>query len=264
MVLNRPSVELLDSIYASTGPDPYASVSAASLEADADARELATWISRHGAPLGPMLDVGCGGGAFSYHLAKLGYGPAFMLDPDPRAGRGASCVPDSRFMAGRFEDAAIKPSFLTVIVMSQVLEHALDPQAWLGRASLLLKPGGMLVVALPNFAGVYRLLGPRDPFLIPPQHLNYFTADSLSRMLENADFQVRRITSRSRITLQAPGRRLSASQRVMRSAWNNLAAPLLNMGTRGVMLWAIAERRRSDIAADRKSKNQALSRSTTR
>lgn len=60
------------------------------------------------------------------------------------------------------------------ILMSQVLEHALDPGEWLSKAHKMLRPGGCLVVAVPQFKGIYGLLGVRDPYITPPEHLNFF------------------------------------------------------------------------------------------
>jgi hypothetical protein len=115
--------------------------------------------------------------------------------------------------------------------MSQVLEHALDPSDWISRAARLLSPGGVLAIALPNFVGVYRLLGVKDPFLCPPIHLNHFTPASMRLLLERSGLRVVRVCSESRVD---PG-----SAQLARSLWNVLSRPLA-VTARGVMLWAIA------------------------
>ena len=63
--------------------------------------------------------------------------------------------------------------------MSHVLEHSLQPLDWLKHAWKLLSDDGILAIALPNFGGVYRFLGERDPWIIPPVHLQFFTPRSL-------------------------------------------------------------------------------------
>src|SRR5205807_7246343 len=88
------------------------------------------------------------------------------------------------------------------IGMSQVLEHALDPMGWLRHARQLLIPGGVLVIAVPNFSGVYRLLGKRDPFLMPPIHLNYFTPKSLRLAFEAAGLSTVVMQSRSLMAMR--------------------------------------------------------------
>ena len=70
--------------------------------------------------------------------------------------------------------------------MSHVLEHSLRPLDWLAHAAKLLSPDGILAIAIPNFGGIYRFLGERDPWIIPPVHLQFFTPRSLRRALESS------------------------------------------------------------------------------
>lgn len=85
------------------------------------------------------------------------------------------------------------------ILMSQVLEHALDPAEWLSYAYRLLRPGGVLIVAVPQFKGIYRFLGVRDPYIIPPEHLNFFTRRSLGLLATRLGFEVVEASGYSRI-----------------------------------------------------------------
>ena len=59
--------------------------------------------------------------------------------------------------------------------MSQVLEHAIDPAKWLLKTNKLLNKYGLLIVAVPQFKGFYKFFGLKDPFICPPEHLNFFT-----------------------------------------------------------------------------------------
>src|SRR6185436_16557697 len=132
---------------------------------------------------------------------------------DPRARCAVERVPGSTFYACTFEDLT-DPGPYDAIVMSHVLEHALDPAAWLGRARALLAPGGVLAIALPNFGGVYRLLGSRDPFIIPPVHLNYFTARSLGLALRAAGLEPTWTGSCSTVNTGDPTRLLRRVRRL--------------------------------------------------
>ena len=96
------------------------------------------------------------------------------------------------------------------ILMSQVLEHALDPGEWLSKAHKLLRPGGCLVVAVPQFKGIYGFLGIRDPFLTPPEHLNFFTRRSLRLLASRMGFEVFRVAGYSRVPFYNIKRRLKA------------------------------------------------------
>ncbi len=140
-----------------------------------------------------VLDVGCGNGAFSYPFWKMGYVP-LLTDLDSRAAGATGVMTGATFARITFEDLTDAAGF-DAIIMSQVLEHALDPMAWLKKSATLLRPNGRLLVALPNFGGIYRLLGAKDPYLIPPVHVNFFTPKSMRLALAAAGLKVFKMRS---------------------------------------------------------------------
>jgi 2-polyprenyl-3-methyl-5-hydroxy-6-metoxy-1,4-benzoquinol methylase len=227
-VVNRPTRQMLADMYANEADHhPIDKVAALHIEDRADCRTLAARVKRLSQLRGDALDIGCGDGAFSYYLAEAGYRP-ILIDLDPRAAQAAAKVPNSIFRQISFDDF-IPDRPLAAIVMSQVLEHALDPLDWLRRAAKLLSPEGVLAVAVPNFGGIYRLLGARDPFIIPPIHLNYFTTRSLRVAIERSGLRHLRTESRSEVVLN---NRLKAVGKV----WNVLAVPFLNLTRAGIIL----------------------------
>ena len=92
-----------------------------------------------------------------------------------------------------------KRQLYDAILMSQVLEHSIEPMEWLLKANSILSDKGVLIVALPMFKGLYRFLGLKDPYVCPPEHLNFFTKKSLKIALEISGFQILYYKSRSRI-----------------------------------------------------------------
>lgn len=96
------------------------------------------------------------------------------------------------------------------ILMSQVLEHALDPAQWLLDAFHALRPGGCLIVAVPQFKGIYGFLGKKDPYITPPEHLNFFTRHSLRFLANRMGFEVVSISGFSRVPFYNIKRRLKA------------------------------------------------------
>ena len=103
-------------------------------------------------------------------------------------------------LASNFEELEIIPSSYSAIVMSQILEHAFDCDAWVKKAYKAPSPGGILAIALPNFDSFLRhLLQENDPYIIPPAHLNFFNQKSLSRLLEKHSFKVERMEEITRI-----------------------------------------------------------------
>ncbi len=242
-VSNRPTLAALGEIYAlqeshhtlPEGEDRDAEA--------ADCKSLAQAIHRIYLKSGPRLssdsprslDVGAGSGRFSRQLAKFGFKPT-LIDLDPRAERAAARIAGVQFYRTAFEDLTDLGPY-DAIIMSQVLEHSLDPVDWLRRAATILSPGGVLAVAVPNFGGIYRLLGDRDPFIIPPVHLNFFTAASLRMAFAKAGLNSVYLDSRSEISLGSGGGKRQWIARI----WNAFSW-VLNPTRAGIILRGFATR----------------------
>ena len=83
-----------------------------------------------------------------------------------------------------------------VCVMEHVLEHVVDAEGLLARLPRLLKPAGVVAITVPNDFSPLQLaareqgLVSRDFWVAPPQHLNYFNAESLMRLMGRMGFAV--------------------------------------------------------------------------
>jgi SAM-dependent methyltransferase len=72
---------------------------------------------------------------------------------------------------------------MDVIVLLDVIEHLPSPHVTLALCARYLSPGGLLVITTGDFGSRHaRLSGPRWRLMTPPQHLWYFTRDSIRRM----------------------------------------------------------------------------------
>lgn len=242
-VSNRPTFAALGEIYAME-ESHHTLPEGEDANADAaDSKSLAHAINslylknRAGSPNDARrsLDVGAGSGRFSRQLAQFGFKPT-LIDLDPRAERAASRISGVQFYRTSFEELPDRGPY-SAIIMSQVLEHALDPLDWLRRAASILAPGGVLAVAVPNFGGIYRMLGVRDPFLIPPVHLNFFTAASLRMAFEKAGLAPAFLDSRSEISMGSG----SGKRRWIGHLWN-ACSWVLNPTRSGIILRGFATR----------------------
>lgn len=132
-------------------------------------------------PLPRMLEVGAGWGYASEAAAKMGWKTDVIeYSNDCLMSLSKRLPSESQIYRGGFEKfIASNQSPYDVVLMSQVLEHALDPLQWLASAHSILSDDGLLLVAVPLYKGLYRFLGLRDPFITPPEHLNFFTRKSL-------------------------------------------------------------------------------------
>ncbi|ESR25429.1 Methyltransferase type 11 [Lutibaculum baratangense AMV1] len=145
-------------------------------------------------PPGPILDIGCGSGMRGRRLPP-GYVPygievsaASSAVADREFGaRGGACIhaPATEGLA-RFENG-----FFRGAILRSYLEHETQPREVLRELMRTLRPGGVAVVKVPNFASLNRRLAGRSwcGFRFP-DHVNYFTPSALRTMAERAGFEV--------------------------------------------------------------------------
>lgn len=145
---------------------------------------------------GRLADVGCGGGFFAA-AARTGGWAAVGLEPS-RDAAGLALRQGLPVAVGCLETLPFADSRFDAITMFDVIEHVFSPAACLAEARRLLVPGGRLLIETPNMAGwLPRLLGPRHPYVRPPEHLTYFTPASLRRLLERQGYRIERLLTRA-------------------------------------------------------------------
>ena len=141
---------------------------------------------------GAVLDVGCGMGHFLAVARDKGWracGTEFTPEAvqtchDKGLEVRLGALPDARFRENEFD----------VAIWIEVVEHILNPLEDLAEMRRVLRPGGLVFVTTPNFAGLTRrILGPRTPFIEYPEHLSYYTPGTLKRVFEKAGFRTLKI-----------------------------------------------------------------------
>ncbi|HSG97389.1 MAG TPA: class I SAM-dependent methyltransferase [Woeseiaceae bacterium] len=109
------------------------------------------------------LDIGCGSGGISFHLA-----PAFDsvcgIDPEPwdRWSEFTAAQPNLSFHEASIESLGIDDEAVDVVICNQVYEHVPSPQELIAQIHRVLKPGGICYFAGPN------LLYPIEPHVFWP------------------------------------------------------------------------------------------------
>lgn len=145
--------------------------------------------------VGPVLDVGCDVGELLLTLRARGI-EASGIEVSPTAvercrARGLDV------MQGTVEEVELPDSTYRTITLSHVLEHFPDPVAVLRKLWRALVPGGRIVLAVPNHAGlVARLFGSRWHGWDPPFHLTHFDSTSLRAVLEAAGYRMDSLDTR--------------------------------------------------------------------
>lgn len=156
-----------------------------------------------------FLDVGCGYGFFAREAIINGY-DVVALELASEERHIAKQVAGLEPISTSFENFTHSNNSFSVILMSQILEHAFDVNLWISKAKELLVTGGVLAVALPNFHSIFRkILQEKDPYICPPDHLNFFGPRSITTLLKKHGFNVLEIQWVSRIPLASLERRFS-------------------------------------------------------
>jgi len=96
-----------------------------------------------------LLDVGCGRGLFVKAALEKGW-DAYGVEPSPYAGRIACDELSHRVCNGFLEDSGFEDSSFDAVTLWYVLEHVRDPKGTIEFCSRLLKPRGILFIAVPN------------------------------------------------------------------------------------------------------------------
>ncbi|HLY11277.1 MAG TPA: class I SAM-dependent methyltransferase [Planctomycetota bacterium] len=160
-----------------------------------------TTIAREMLPSGDrLLDIGCWGGeeakAFgAFEKFKEVHGVDLIEESIKRA--------NERGLKAKLADMNVDPlpyddRFFDCVTLMAILEHVTDPYKVLREVHRVLKPGGTLIVSVPNvasFSNRFRVLFGRCPVTsLDPGwdggHLHYFTPRDLKRLLGEIGFKV--------------------------------------------------------------------------
>ncbi len=147
---------------------------------------------------GELLDVGCGNGQYLAQMRDLGWRVS-GVERDPNgAGVAAKRIGDDRIHADLAAANTARRDGYDVVTLSHVIEHLLDPIDTLVECRRLLRPGGLIVIATPNFESLgHRQFKRNWLHLDPPRHIQLYTTATLSQVVERAGFSISRITTPS-------------------------------------------------------------------
>jgi 2-polyprenyl-3-methyl-5-hydroxy-6-metoxy-1,4-benzoquinol methylase len=173
-----------------------------------------------------LHDIGCSEGFTQYFAQRAGWRPSGNDFSQTRREFGRRNL-NVDFSLGQFSEIALDDLPLDVIVLRHVLEHLPDPLGELALMRKRLRPGGALLVEVPNFAAptiAFKVFRQRRGlrkgglgFIGAPEHLWQFTRDTLSRMLERAGFDIRVTTTTATATNHAAPVRILLEQTMHRS-----------------------------------------------
>jgi len=142
-----------------------------------------------------LLDIGCASGQF-LSLFDKDRGPEIygVEASSDLAVLAQQAVPWANILALSFEDCEFEPGFFDVITIWEVLEHIFDPFNLMVKVKELLKPGGILLLSVPNIDGFdIQVLWDKGNAFSPPSHLNYYRKSTIEKLFNIVGLKVKNI-----------------------------------------------------------------------
>lgn len=152
-----------------------------------------TWEARQFPNSCPIIDIGCGAGWFGNYLMQHGpYHLVYGVEPSA----SARAFSPSKYIYPTLHEAKnhMPGSWADISVrMRLTLEHLLDPRQMLEECHNLTGPQGVLEVVVPHeFSPLQRKMRQSwgSDWFVQKPHINYFTGNSLKRLLSECGWQV--------------------------------------------------------------------------
>jgi SAM-dependent methyltransferase len=153
-----------------------------------DRRRL-TMLGRLSPAPARLLDVGAGRGRFVAAARGAGY-QADGIEPSARGVAGAGEI-GVMLAQANIEEAPVPARSLDAVTLWHVLEHLDEPGEALKRIAGWLRPGGAILVGVPNLASLQAWVGAEKWYhLDVPRHRVHFTADGAQALLRRSGFEV--------------------------------------------------------------------------
>ena len=182
-----------------------------------------------------MLEVGCGAGAFLHKMAAKGW-EVSGIELSKKAAEAASNH-GYNIYKGALETAPAPSQPCDLIVGWMVLEHLHDPIQGLKKLFHWARPGGYLVLSVPNAGALeFNLFKKRWYALQLPNHLYHFTPKTLRKTINASGWQAERIIHQRVLSNFVA----STGYLLQDKGYANMAKALINFPvSSGIMQYAI-------------------------
>lgn len=143
-------------------------------------------------PPGRMLEVGCASGKYLNEMATQGW-EVEGIEFSEKAAQAARSL-GYKVHTGSLETTPEPEQKYDLVVGWMVLEHLYDPILGLKKLHNWVKPGGWLVISVPNAASwEFPLFKKAWYALHLPNHLYHYTPTTLKKLLEYGGWQINRV-----------------------------------------------------------------------
>ena len=144
---------------------------------------------------GRILDIGGASGGFLRIAQKRGW-EVFGIEISKAAADIAREKYGLNVITGRVEEAGYKSNFFDVVSVSDVLEHIENPKEFLFKVNKIMKRGGLLYIAVPDFDGLYYKAAislsnfNHKNYFVLPHHIYFFNKITIARYFKETNFNV--------------------------------------------------------------------------
>jgi 2-polyprenyl-3-methyl-5-hydroxy-6-metoxy-1,4-benzoquinol methylase len=160
-------------------------------------------LARHVKPENTnLLEIGCGQGEALLEAKDRGFRVAGVEISAHAAAAANQLLGERAVGVGTLESIPLEQQRFGVVLAADLIEHVRDPEGWLLQVRNLLLPGGVLLLVTPSLDSWSRRLLRSHWMEYKVEHLYYFSAASLGRLLRRCGFEPMEVTaSRKVLTL---------------------------------------------------------------
>ena len=148
-----------------------------------------------------MLDVGCGEGWNLAHFHGLGFHVTGLEFQKDACEHFHPHLTDHIHSGDVYEMLQhLSDEKYDIIILDNVLEHVLSPEETIRSLKKIISPGGMIIIEVPNDfsklqeTAISANIIDRDFWVSPPDHLTYYSKDSLNAFMEDMGFSTYKVT----------------------------------------------------------------------
>ncbi len=149
-----------------------------------------------------IIDIGAGYGVFCEELRKLVPNDTEVIAIEPASSLQEVCAKKNIKVIPKFLDEIIERDLphgkenVIAATSFELIEHLHNPRNFINSCHSILAENGLLILTTLNWEGFdIQLLREKSKSIHPPHHINFFTPESLSTLLENNGFKVLEVST---------------------------------------------------------------------